>query len=810
MNHNKTKNMNNHYEKKLMMAILGMATTAMAWANPISQDQAKTLASRFMAGKSLTPVAMQRANRAPGQSHAAYYVFNAQASDGYIIVAGDDRAPAILGYSDNGTFDPTNVPEAMQGLLDSYAAQIAQLPDAMQAPQQLSRTPIAPLLKCIWGQSEPFNIYLPYTRTTIDDNNVTTAWHAKTGCVATAMAQVMYYHKWPPRTTQTIPAYTSSTTNNGKTLTFNRPAMPVTTLNWDAMKNAYNTTDSTQASGQAVAKLMECCDQALEMQFSASSSSASVSDIPAALCNYFDYDATASYVKRASYSTTEWENLLYSELQAGRPVVYRGTKNPGGHAFVCDGCDASGLFHINWGWNSLSDGYFLLRDLNPDAQGIGGSDGECGYIYDQGMAIGIKPNDGAVHAINVMFYEMDVISTTGTRTSSGNDFSATVKGRFQNITAYEGLFDYGWGLYQGTTLKSVLSQSSRTDPLPSNYYITVERTLNFGSGLTSGTYQLRPIFKEQNQSTWKVCEGGMVNYITAVISGNNCTFEANGTKANPNYVINNVSFGGTLNTGKQVNVTASVTNKGKSLANIIYMFVDGVKTTSALSDMEQNQTGDLTFHFTPTTAGTKTVTFSLNENGSSPLATRTVTINTMPAATLNTSNHILNLTGAVTTYISSNMYSVETTFTNTGTTAYNEDVTLCLYRVSNGTSGTNVQDVTLPLQLAAGQSKVVRFDCDNVVDGEKYFAWVYYWSAGSKVRGRGTASYKIVFPNEPEYQKGDVNGDGVVDIADVNAVINVMLGKMQPSECKGNPNVDGQGGIDIADVNAVINLMLGK
>jgi len=272
-----------------------------------------------------------------------------------------------------------------------------------------------------------------------------------------------------------------------------------------------------------------------------------------------------------------------------------------------------------------------------------------------------------------------------------------------------------------------------------------------------------------------------------------------------------VTFGGTLNTGKQVNVTASVTNKGKSLDNIIYMFVNGVKTTSALSDLEENQTGDLTFHFTPTTAGTKTVMFSLNENGTSPLATRTVTINIMPEATLATSNKVLNITnGAVTNYISSNMYSVETTFTNNGTTAYNEEVTLRLYRVSNGTSGSNVQDVTLPLQLAAGQSKVVRFDCDNVVDGEKYFAWVYYYSAGQQVRGKGTSSYTIIFPNEPEYQKGDVNGDGKVDIADVNAVINVMLGKAAASSYKGNPNVNGQGDIDIADVNAVINLMLGK
>ena len=801
---------NPYASKKLMLAALGAALATMASANPISESQALSVAKNILAGKSLTPISTQRANRAPGQAGAkAYYVFNAQASQGYVIVAGDDRVPAVLGYSDSGAFDPADVPPAMQELLDSYAAQIEALPQGAQAPQQTSRTPIRPLLTCIWGQGEPFNYYLPFTRTTTSDG-VTRAWRAKTGCVATAMAQVMYYHKWPARTTQTIPAYTSSTTSNNVNITIERPAMPVTTLNWNAMKNAYNSTDSTNASGQAVAKLMECCDQALNMQFYASSSSASTSKIPDALHTYFDYDATARYVKRISYSTTEWENLLYSELQAGRPVVYRGDKSPGGHAFVCDGCDASGLFHINWGWNSLSDGYFVLSDLNPDAQGIGGSDGACGYIYDQGMVIGIKPNAGGVAAINVQFYEMEVSAPNGTRTSSSANFSVTIKGRFLNNTSYDETFDYGWGLYQGTTLKSVLYQKSYTSTLQPNYYITVERTLSFGSGLTSGTYQLRPIFKEQDQSTWKVCEGGMTNYVTAVISGNNCTIEANGYKATPNYVINNVTFDGTFNTGKQVTVTASVTNKGTSKDNIIYMFVNGVKTTSALSDLEQNQTGNLTFHFTPTTAGTKTIMFSLDDKGNSPLATRTVTINTMPAATLSTSNKLLNVTSTINKIITSRTYSVETTFTNDGTTAYNEEVTLRLYRVSNGTSGTNVQDVTLPLQLAAGQSKVVRFDCDNVVNGEKYFAWVYYYSEGKQVRGRGTSSYTVVFPDEPEYQKGDINGDGKVDITDVNMIVNVMLGKTTASSCKGDPNVDGQGGIDIADVNAVINIMLGK
>ena len=193
--------MKNFYGKKLMMAALSIATTAIAWANPISENQAKTVASNFMEGKVLHSVSLQRAHKAPQQGNtaeAAYYVFNAESNQGYVIVAGDDCVPAVLGYSDNGAFDPNDVPEAMQQMLDYYAEQVTVLSgNDLKSPARLiARAAIAPLTTSIWGQSEPFNIYLPFTRTTTSDG-VTRAWHGKVGCVATAMAQVMYYHKWP-------------------------------------------------------------------------------------------------------------------------------------------------------------------------------------------------------------------------------------------------------------------------------------------------------------------------------------------------------------------------------------------------------------------------------------------------------------------------------------------------------------------------------------------------------------------------------------------------------------------------------------
>ena len=888
-------------------------TAAFAWANPISVNQAQSVASRILSGKTLERVSLQRAHQAPGQN-AAYYVFNAKANQGYVIVAGDDALPPVLGYSDKGAIDPNDIPEALQQLLDYYAECTASAPN--RPAKLIARNAIAPLTTSIWGQSEPFNIYLPFTRTTTNDDGTPRAWHGKVGCVATAMAQLLYYYKWPDANELPIPEYTTKT--NG----YHMPELPVTTFEWDLMKDSYNTTDSLNESGQAAAKLSLYCAQALEMDFQKSTSSASTSRITSLLVQYFKYAATARYVQRANYNTQSWEDLLYAELQAQRPVIYRGDKNPGGHAFLVDGCDNTGLFHVNWGWNSLSDGYFVLSDLNPDAQGIGGAEGECGYIFGQAMITGVKPNDWSMAPTNVRFYTMIINSFTGTRTSSNGNFNINVSGRFHNNTSEEEVFDYGWGLFQGNQLLSTVGEiKSRTNPLAPNYYLNNTSSLDFGAGLADGTYYLHPIWSELYENDWHVCEGGMVNYIEVTINGNNCTYEEYGASATPQYQANELTFVGTMHAGRQVTATASITNLGNTVGDMIYIMDNGTKANVSLTDLQKGETGDVVFYITPATAGTHTITLSLKEDGSNPLITRELNIEAMPAASLTMSNKILYVTDAVNKIITSYTYSVETTVTNTGANAYNEDIVLRLYRVSNGTSGTVVQDVAMPLQLEPGETKVVRFDCDNVVSGEKYFCWVYYFSAGEKIKCKGTSSHTLIFPTEPttvyligdaplggwnpetpiqmteeegiytytanmeeakdvyfvftegigsweeinghrygpteanqdvvvgeemttqlstndqaayklaaevgEYTftfdlanlkfkvekigspgiPGDSNGDGQIDITDVNAVINMMLGKVAMDPIC---DMDGSGNIDISDVNAIINKMLGK
>ena len=294
---------------------------------------------------------------------------------------GDDRAPAVLGYSDKGTFDKENVPEAMQWLLDSYATQIEELnKGAKAAPVTRSGDAIRPLVTAMWSQNSPYNSMLPML------NN---GKQAVSGCVATALAQVLYYWKQPARPTQTIPAYTS------RSFGIYMPALEPADIIWDAMQDTYLSNDTESEGAQAAALLTLYCAQLVNMDFQYGASAANGRAIPAAISTYMGYKASAHCENRENFSTQAWADYIYNELAEGRPVIYSGSKRTGGHSFVCDGYDGEGMFHMNWGWDGMSNGYYLLNVVNPDAQGTGSSAGNYGYILEQYIVAGM--HHGAPH-----------------------------------------------------------------------------------------------------------------------------------------------------------------------------------------------------------------------------------------------------------------------------------------------------------------------------------------------------------------------------------------------------------------------------
>ena len=343
--------------------MLCVASTLRIMANPITRQQAQQHARAFMLerGEDIAVASFQHVPLRATQNDGLqlYYVFNIGDNEGYVIASGDDRAPAILGYSYTGSVDINKLPDNMRWWLDEYARQIQFMQEnglsasrmGMKSPEL---PPVSPLLTTRWDQVDPYNISCP-----VDTNGN----HYATGCVATAMAQVMYYHhaNSVDRTTHEIPAYTTSIGENVEEV----PAGSF--IDWDNMMSSYwGDGERTEEQIAAVANLMKYCGASVQMNYKRGSSSARTPNVPQALIAYFNYGSKAECLDRdyCGFSDEEWEYLVYNELNNSRPVLYAGWRpNMIGHAFVCDGYDGDGFFHIVWGWGN-THGYFRLTAID--------------------------------------------------------------------------------------------------------------------------------------------------------------------------------------------------------------------------------------------------------------------------------------------------------------------------------------------------------------------------------------------------------------------------------------------------------------
>jgi hypothetical protein len=788
--------MNRIYTLLLVLGLAVMASTSQA--ESISENKARTIASRFMASHHMPSTNLRMAHKAPalnapskGSENASYYVFNNVQASGFVIVAGDDRSPAVLGYSDKGTFDADHLPDELSYLLEGYAAQINALEQGAKAvPQQSLGQAISPLLRAQWDQEAPYNLMLPFIN----------SYHAYTGCVATAMAQVMHYWQWPARPTCTIPAYTTPYYH------MYMPELSPVDFEWDKMQDTYLTNDTASEEALAVATLLKYCAQSVEMDFQDYGSGAT-NITNHALSTYFGYKASAQLLDRENWTAQEWAEIIYNELASNRPVIYGGQKATGGHAFVCDGYDGNGLFHINWGWNGQSNGYFLLNVLDPDIQGTGSASGAYGYINEQIAVVGIEPGEDnselALTASDVTFS-----SATTTRSSSNYNFNITVTGRFWNYTSQTVSANIGWGLFDGETLVSTLF-NSYTDALRTNRCLyTRNQKLYFGNGITSGTYRIMPIYSERYTSNWRPCIGSDKNYIEVTIDGNECTIQGYGSASSPDYRVDSITCEGLMHHGRPFNIGVTLTNEGDWSNRVLHMFVNGTFAASGYVSLNHGETGVIPFTYFPAVAGDYTLTFSFNENGSSPIATHTLTITQMPEATLTASVEVLNVTDASNMIITSDKFSAIFTITNSGTTTYHEDLSISLYKALDGTYGSFMQAKNQVITLAPGESTVLQVDFDEVFNGWEYFAYAFYYSNGKKINLLGSSYYTIVFPEAPEHETGDVNGDGKVSIKDVTDLINYLLSENEQSIVLGNADVNSDGKISIKDVTDLINLLL--
>lgn len=444
----------------LLLLSLMLLLSVSAIAGPRSYQQAKAIAQRqaAMLGIEMDAEVAASAKAAPRMSVSSavspsatcYYVFANGEDKGFTIVSGDDRMPEVVGYSAQGTYDPDHLPanyvdfmkayqETVEALLKGDAQVSGGLAEARQWRAERVGTAVAPLLGGIkWNQMEPYNNRCPLYKGTN---------RSVTGCVATAMAQVMMYHQYPKELKSTIEAYTT------KSKGIKIPAINSgETYDWDNMLPDYSKTDYSSAQADAVAKLMYHCGAAVKMDYGPSSG-ANVT--PAILATYFGYDADLMQdLTRTCFTLQQWMTLVDNELKAKRPILYSGQSSGGGHEFVCDGSDGKGLYHINWGWGGYQDGYFDLTILQPQKGGAGSGSAVDGYNRDCSMIIGIAPDNGKVDeplASYPQIMSMDHGGMTGitwtktTREHVLEPFQAEARTCFvnQSTTDFSGYFAYG-------------------------------------------------------------------------------------------------------------------------------------------------------------------------------------------------------------------------------------------------------------------------------------------------------------------------------------------------------------------------------
>ena len=406
--------------KKIYMLIISALCVLCITLEARTPQEAAQIASQFITQANATPtLRLQKAAAATSvtapvelaftqyqidNTTPAVFVFNST-DEGFVLVSAEDNARAVLGYSDEGTFDANNIPENMQFWLKMYADEMRSATEAKgerrEAKGKVNRREvrgerleakgerreaeeeayptIAPLLgETIWGQGEPFNNMCPQIGNE----------RAVTGCVATALSQIMYIHKYPTKGTGS-----HSYTTESKKLTVSAN-FGNTTYDWANMipnyKDSYTTTQAN-----AVATLMHHVGVAADMDYTVDGSGAVSSIALAALTKYFGYDKAINVLPKDFMTEDGLLQAIATDLQTGRPVYVSGsTVNQEGHAFVCDGMQSDGYLHINWGWNGLANGYFALSALAPEVQGTGGSASNLAFTERVSIYTNIKPNEG--------------------------------------------------------------------------------------------------------------------------------------------------------------------------------------------------------------------------------------------------------------------------------------------------------------------------------------------------------------------------------------------------------------------------------
>lgn len=761
-------------------------------AERISEQQACAVAQSFFSKKNVeaTPQLAMRINSKKNplktaSQVASLYVFNSGNTDhGWVVVAGDDRVRPVLAYSDEGVFDASCMPPAMQEMLEDYANQIENLTNestTYNAPA-IDGYSIYPLLTTKWGQSWPYNLSCPK----FDGQN------AVTGCVATALAQVMFFHRHA-NMTQNIPAYSTEFGNY--------ESLSPTTFNWGAMRNTYSEDDTsiTPTSKYAVATLMKYCGYAMQMIYGKDASAAFVS--PNGIARYFGYDPSVTLKARVDHSRQQWHQMIFNELSQRRPVIMSGDNlaTGGGHAFVCDGYDGDGHYHINWGWKGLSDGYFEI-DLFTDGPGRSAHS----FIAYLQAAIGLKPSTGSSTqdgsnlelSCTQSNYEPNVTIVKGSRSSKQEDYTIKAQAMMFNMTVIDNYFDLGWELsYWGIAPNYYIAKSNNLIKYRQGH--GVETTINFGAGTGSGLYILFPVCRLHGTSEWKRVIYSGQNYAIMISTVDNTL---NVKHVSTNYLNEILEFEGAELRGiRKVGRILDACITFKSIPTnfpLLYLFVNNeLVGMTSLYDEDTNQAH---IYFTPETAGTKQMKITTSPEGNNAVYQSSAYISTATPASLSLYTHIPSMVNGV---IKSTQAKIFTDVINRNSDTFNDAIYYLIEKQMPDMSYRTLDFREEKISVQGNGMKQFFFFLSNLDNACTYRVTTYYYNEKALVK-QGILTFKMDISGAC-----DVNCDKAVNAADVTALYNHILNGN--NTFLSSSDVNGDGAVNAADVTAVYNYILG-
>lgn len=481
-------------------------------AAPRTRNQARDIAQNIakLQSKNTQDVrSAKAANRPDDDDQQPYYIFNYDSGSGFVVISGDDEMPDVIGYSDTGNIDEDNLPVAMKGYLEQYAYTLEyyqQYPDERNAMLRTHSQPmrsyaaaptVKPLMSSLWGQGAPFNNLTP---------EYSEGAKCAIGCTATSMAQILYYYKYPEQLLEDIPSYVSSSLN----LT-----MPViekgVKYDWSNMKYSYSEYYN-EIQAQAVATLMWHCANAIRTNFY-QESGADAQYAVTAYKKQFGMDKELVGLTFGEYYTAEeWVELLNNELINGRPIQYGASNNPNsysGHSFVIDGVNSDGYYHVNWGWDGTSNGYFDINVMKPF------SNDAYGYVYTTHAIVGIAPDNGVEDEKIIKEKDFKITEWNGDmskvqlqvshRNNETGSFQGNAHAQIQNIgvASYTVTFSVGI-LGENGELINIGYDSDSFTMNPSSIW-SIWRGFNYP--IPAGTDRLYIIGKKEGETEWKIIDG---------------------------------------------------------------------------------------------------------------------------------------------------------------------------------------------------------------------------------------------------------------------------------------------------------------